>query len=394
MPIGIDHVLPPLNLSFEGPDAPSDRVDVSFAWGDARRKTYFSCPGHRLQKSGDALFCLGLAPAMEIGVDLNIHSPVDQTLLDNGDKIQDLLCHWYPGYRPIRVLAEATTRQYSNDRGSGVFYSGGVDSSYSLADASDRLDALVTLVGADVDVDDTRQADHLDGVVRQVGARHGLEPFIVHTDIRRVSDRLIGWVEYHGALLAAVRHMLADRLENQLIASSADESSWNRRWGSHPALDPLYGTPGARIEHHGLVDRLTKVARIIDDPVLMSNLRVCDYSVDNCGVCEDCTFMLLALDVLDAFDRAPTFSRAPVDPARVRVTGEGSISDLTKLRQAFIERKPSSPAVDYLTEAFARYDREKRIRRWAPHHEWHRKFKRFKRQQRYRVAGRGGDGKA
>lgn len=382
-------MLPPLELSFEeqGGADPS-RLVVAVRSGERNRRVTFKSSGPVLKKTGDALLCLGLVPAMELGCDLAIGAPVDRALLKNAEKIQALLCVWYPGYRPVTVHAEQTTTQYPLSRGSGVFFSAGVDSSYSLADARPRLDGLVTLIGADVELLNSREAAHLKSVAQNVGAAYGLETIVIETDVRTVFDGMIGWVEYHGAVLCAVRHMLADRFDNLLIASSADQSSWTRRWGSHPALDPLFGTEDARIEHHGLVHRLAKIQRILSEPALMSNLRVCDYQHDNCGVCEDCTFMLQTLDTLGGLDRAPTFPAHTLAKGRIKVTGEGSRSDLSHLKAAALSTDRSHRLVDEIDRAMRWYEAKKKINAVLQLPELKRRFKRMKRRYRYWRAAR------
>ena len=375
-----------LTVSFINPGAEASRgggaLAVRFSRGGYDKVVRFEATGATLAANGDALFCLGLVPAMELAVDLRIEAEVDQELLDHAREIQALLCRWYPGYRPIDVQAPSIGRTYPEARGTGLFFSGGVDSSYSLATERERISKLVTLIGADVDPADTPRVERLETIARDVGSRFGIEPIVVTTDIRSVSDRLIGWVEYHGAVLAAVRHLLAHEFENQLIASSADESSWTRRWGSHPALDHLWGTGGARIEHHGLVHRLAKIERISCEPVLMEHLRVCNQAFEHCGVCDGCQFMLAALDVLDMRDQAPTYRHLTSRKRSLEVTGEGSLSDMRNLRTA-AAKGGHEDIVAAIDRAIARYDLKKSLNRVLPVDEIARRFKRFKRRRRF-----------
>jgi hypothetical protein len=375
--------MPPLSLSYDDRSSSPDRVEIIFSFGAGiRERVYFQSSGQVLRRSGDALFCLGLVAAMEIGADLVIDRPVDEKLLANADRIQSLLCRWYRGYRPITIHAEAGKSVYPEGRGTGAFYSGGIDSSYTLVDAIDRLDAIVTVIGGDRQVD-RRQADEFRQMAEGVGAAFGLQPILIETDIRKVSRRLVGWVEYHGSFLAAVRHLLADRLGHQLIASSADESSWTRRWGSHPALDALFGTQGAAIEHHGLVHRLAKIERILEQPNLMAQLQVCTRSPQNCCRCKKCTFVMHALETLQGFDRAPTFSPADLGRGSLVVTGEGSKSDLANLRLAALSRGRPATLPALIDRAMVRYEANKRLQRIVPIGEGVRRLKRSLRQRRY-----------
>jgi hypothetical protein len=362
---------------------------VRFTCGGYDRVVRFEAKGATLTANGDALLCLGLVPAMELGVDLRIEAEVDAELLDHAREIQALLCKWYPGYRTVSVEAGPIIRRtYPEGRGTGLFFSGGVDSSYSLATGRDRITGLVTLIGADVVPTDTPRVARLETIARDVAAQYGVGSILVTTDIRSASDHLIGWVEYHGAVLAAVRHMLADVFENQLIASSGDETSWTRRWGSHPALDHLWGTGGARVEHHGLVHRLAKVQRISCEPALMEHLRVCNRRFEHCGVCPSCQFMLAALDLLDMRARAPTYRHLTSKRRSLKVTGEGSLSDMRNMRAAAASggHRDIVAAID---RAITRYGLKKGIDRIMPIDEIARRFKRFKRQRRFmRQVGR------
>ncbi|MDA4848004.1 hypothetical protein [Hoeflea poritis] len=359
---------------------------IRFSAGSYVRHARFSSQGAPLAATGDALLCLGLPPAMELGLDLHIDAEVDAGLIGQSADIQRLLCEWYAGYKPVSVKAGTTRREYLPDRGAGLYFSGGVDSCFSLAAAHNDLAGLVTVIGADVDPDDRDRVERLKSITGDVAVHYALKTVFVTTDIRQTSDPLIGWVEYHGAVLAAIRHMLAGEFENQLIASSADESSWNRRWGSHPALDSLWATAGARIEHHGLVDRLAKIERLAREPALMRHLRVCNLAFDNCGKCDKCLFMLAAFELLDMGGSAPTFAGdLPASPS-LRVTGEGSLSDLVKMREYALEKGGHDDIVAAIDKGLRNYRLKKSFNRLVPVAEAKRRFKRLKRKFRFKRA--------
>ncbi|RST84430.1 hypothetical protein EJC49_21090 [Aquibium carbonis] len=375
-----------LCLSFVAPDAAtqaSGGLAVRFRCGGYDRIVHFAAQGATLAANGDALLCLGLVPAMELGVDLYIEAEVDRELLDNTRDIQALLCEWYPGYRTVAVdTGPIIHRTYPEGRGTGLFFSGGVDSSYSLATERDRITSLVTLIGADVALTDAPRVARLEALAKDVAARFGVGYILVTTDIRSVSDRLIGWVEYHGAVLAAVRHMLAHAFENQLIASSGDDSAWTFRWGSHPALDHLWGTGGARIEHHGLEHRLAKVQRISREPALMDHLRVCNRRFEHCGTCRSCQFMLAALDLVDMRTGAPTYRHLASTSGPLQVTGPGTLSEMRYMRSVAAGGGHAAIAAA-ADRAIRRYHVKKFLTRIVPLDEIARRFKRFKRQRRF-----------
>ncbi|MDA4847188.1 hypothetical protein [Hoeflea poritis] len=386
--------IPPLTVSFSDEVADPSQAVVSFKFGNGQRKNVrFSSNGTPLRRSGDALFCLGLLPAVELGAELIVKSAVDPQLLANAEKIQKLICSWNPNSRPVAIQADTESRSYPSGRCRGVFYSGGIDSSYSLATEIDRLEKIVTIIGANSSRPDSPSSERLRQTAIGVSQRFGLDPIIIETDIRDVSDRLIGWVEYHGALLSAVRHLLSDEIEEQLIAASGDENSYLRPWGSHPLLDPLFGTSGAKILHHGLVARAAKFERLLDAPVLLQHLQVCDRSeAGSCGRCDKCTFVLFALDVFQVRDVPSVFAGHRPDRRRINISGPSSESDWLSLRDAALQRNRRADLVEAIEKAASKHQIN-----WAWKHALHiytlhKAYKQFKRRRRYLADSRGPEG--
>lgn len=357
--------------------------------GDSRPQTlWFQSDSLPLRASGDALVCLGLPPAQEVAAPLRIGDPVSPELAAKTPAIRDMLAGWYPGLHrvPLELRSEPAPPPKTGSRGTGLFFSAGVDSAYSLHSALGTVDLLITLVGADVPVQETARADRLRNSVRSIAAGHGLQSVIIETNLRQIFDRMIGWVEFHGAALAAVAHMLDDRIDRVLVPSSADEASWLRPWGTHPGLDPLWGNGGLTIEHHAMIPRFSKIAAILQDPLLMAHLRVCDYADHNCGQCPDCAFMLDALSVLDGFDRAPTYNRKDHRRGRLVVDGYGTRSDMRDMQQAARAHPRHAGLVSEIDRAIIRFERERRLDALTGFDTLFRRFKRLKRRLRYRKA--------
>jgi hypothetical protein len=375
---------PPLYLSFDLRGRSPNTLHVQFGFGQNYIKTvYFRSDTKTLRASGDVLFCLGILPAMELGIDLVIGEPVDGDLLDNSDDIQTLIGEWYPWYSRIKIVAERGHSTYPDHRGSGLFYSGGVDSSYSLAMEAQRLDALVTIFGIDAGIDKTKQSSSLRDNLIQVASSFDLEAIEVETNIRDISDQLIGWEEYHGSLLAAVRHMLADHLENQIIAATFLVARRARQWGTHPELDPLFGTKNAPIEHHGIIDRFTKIQRVADDDRLLKPLKVCYKSHVNCGVCRKCIFAMISLDVIEKIDQATSFPRDKLGHGIIHVFSDMSRLNIIQLRKAALKHGGKQTLIAQLDAALRRYNKVEAFSRMLGPSNWKPRFKRLKRQLRY-----------
>jgi hypothetical protein len=323
-------------------------------------RSFVRSSGPALHARGDALLCFGLLPAIELGCRLRIDAPVDRGLLASSAAVQRMVAGWTPGCRPVEVLAQPADSTYPADRGHGVFFSAGVDSSYSLAMNRDKLDGLVTVLGCDIDLADRERAAWLAENVRQVARAYHLEPIVLETDLPARMHPYLGWIEYHGSMLAGLRHLLADRFATMRVAASADEATmWDLPWGSHPGLDPRLGTAGATILLDGLVSRPEKIARVLDEPILLEHLRVCYHGGPNCGTCEKCQVTRICLDVLGGGRRAPSFpdETPPFDGRVLRIADTSVRNDRIVLRAAAVRAGGHDRLITAIDAAITEFDR-------------------------------------
>lgn len=351
-----------LSLAFEpSPDPREVRIVIRLD-GVPWLRSFVRSSGPALRESGDALLAIGMLPAIELGCSLRIEAPVDRGLLAGIDDVQRLVAGWTPGCRPAAIHAEVADSTYPDGRGQGLFFSAGVDSSYSLAMNREHLDGLVTVIGCDVDVADAAGAARLAGIARRVAAAHGVEAIVLETDLPARMRRYLGWIEYHGSALAGLRHLLANRFATMRVAASADAATmWQEPWGSHPGLDPRLGTTGATIVLDGTVTRPEKIARILDEPVLLEHLRVCYHGGPNCGRCTKCVVTRICLDVLGRGRPMPSFpaERPALAAAPLTVTDTSVRNDRLVLRAAAVAAGGHDRLVALLDAAIERFDRRR-----------------------------------
>lgn len=326
----------PLGLAFLPQTDPSEiLVRVTVGNGNFGTVRFLCRSGQALSPNPDALFALGLYPASELGVALHVDGAVDAGLLARADAITGHYAAWWRGCRNVPVRADpAPAKPAPTGRGAAVFFSGGVDSSYSLLETKGRISALVTMLGLDVPLSDTAETQRLEDLARTTAAAHGLQAVIIETDVSDVFHPVASWLEHHGSALAAVGHLLANSFDRIIIASSGDEMAWHSPWGSHPAVDPLFGSALLAVEHHGLVARVEKIARVARDAPMMSRLRVCNKSRRNCGHCDKCTFAMRAIEVAGVHALAVTFP--PFLPRRggFKIVDDAFLSDMRALQSA------------------------------------------------------------
>lgn len=224
----------------------------------------------------------------------------------------------------------------------GAFLSGGVDSSALLASNHDayspghplRISLGIVVVGIQRSrwVRQTRdqqfQAVHED--LRQIESGFGIELVPVATNLQDIEKRGSFWsYEYQGAALAGVGHLFSPSISDLDIASTW-EIGFIDRWGSHPLLDPGYGSHSLRIWHElAHMGRLNKTRLVVSRPALFDTLNVCNKEEAgdfNCGRCEKCLRTMLALEALGVLHEAATFDRMTLEPSdfgRIRILDPG-----------------------------------------------------------------------
>lgn len=226
--------------------------------------------------------------------------------------------HWY--YEPERDLVniEAKIRTYTSSRRSpgraAFFFSGGLDCLATLR--HNRLNFPLESPGAMKDgimiygqnIESDNRPETFKKAVKslsEVAQDAQLTIVPVYTNIRELDEDEIVFDINHGAILGAVAHALAQRLD--LIYISASDSIPGLRTvgryslkphGSHPLLDPNYSSSDMRIKHDGVaLSRLDKTRLLADWDPALRNIKVCgpNWPGENCGRCEKCKRTMLEL---------------------------------------------------------------------------------------------------
>ncbi len=274
--------------------------------GKAPQELWIRSTCHGGLNSADSFAALALLPAMKLRVPVISDGAISRTLLDDGfPRIQRIFEIWredpwnpeFPRFHQTDILAEG---QEDGPEGEGVatFFSGGVDSSFSLLEAIDEITHLIFIEHFEEEFPPEEAQKAVAGVIN-VAHELAKEIVIVQTNAKIVFSDYVSWHFFHGALLAAVAHQLQGQVSKVHIPSSDDVRHLDP-WGSHPCLDPLWSTSATALVHdRNDVTRLQKTARIADNPLLLKNLRVCWRPYQNCGRCSKCIRTKFALKALD-----------------------------------------------------------------------------------------------
>ena len=258
----------------------------------------------------DAVLPLGLLAAMRTGRPLVVAGGISPRLLANASRAQDILASFSDhDLRATTIDAEPTLVEGTGDRGVGAFFSCGVDSFFTALNHADELTHLVFVRGFDIlEVDSQRGTDALDSA-RRSAAELGLDLIEIETNLRELTETFAVWHLAHGPALGAVALLLQGRLQRILVPSGFSYRQLIP-WGSHPLLDPLWGTELLTVEHDGTdATRSDKVAALTGSDTAMRHLRVCtnQFATSNCGRCPKCLRTMVILRLLGVLDRCPTF---------------------------------------------------------------------------------------
>jgi hypothetical protein len=231
-----------------------------------------------------------------------------------------LLTTWYGNPEPIlEATAGFSAREPPSPR-AGLFLSGGVDSVSALR--ANRLsfppdhpaafrDAIFVIGYGLQGGRDTRpgleelrarQRRSSEAIARIAGLR-----FIAVESRADVLGEDGGFFlrASHSAHLAAIAHLFCRRLSSASIAASYDPS-FLAPWGTHPMLDPNYGSSGIEIRHEGFgLTRGERTALVAGWKEALPHLIVCHQAPLgggrlNCGRCEKCLRTMIDLDLAGA----------------------------------------------------------------------------------------------
>lgn len=271
-----------------------------------------------LQANADVPLLLTLLQAMKRRRSIKVEGRVTPTLLGNLHQYMDAFSRLHPRFKPVKIIAdeapqlECSTRDRAgNSQRVGAFFSGGVDSFYTLFMHRDEITDLVFIHGFDVGLDDQRLRDQASLMGKNISEATGLRFIEIETNARQVQKRWGRWGPHaHGLGLTSVGRSLAGYLSKLYIPGSFSERE-QLPWGTHPDLDFLLGDEAIQFVHdQNNAERTDKIEYISQFPVALEVLRVCYKNPDgayNCCECEKCLRTMTTLHALGVLHKAATF---------------------------------------------------------------------------------------
>lgn len=266
-----------------------------------RKKIFFETRDGTLNPCAEAMASICLLPSMQNGIQAQIPMHAQPSWVANARKLAAQFGDWW-GWEntlPLRFdpQGETTTPTCVDPAASAAFYSGGVDSVYTLSYPSRPLKALICVAGFDTRLRDTQRLDWMEQALRKAAHSKDLEPVWIRTNLRRWKRfETCNWERTHGSAMAAIGHLLSHRFGSILIPSTAPNHRVQKH-GSTSVTDPLWGHSKLEFIHDGGdCDRDQKIDKIADVVECKEQLRVCwknEAKAINCGRCEKCLRTML-----------------------------------------------------------------------------------------------------
>jgi hypothetical protein len=331
---------------------------------------WFDFPANvEIERRGDPFLAYAILLGQFRGERITIDAPISPRVLKNLPKVQSLLKLWNPAFSEVEIEAptEPVTRL---NPGMAACFSGGVDSAYTVA-RNPEITHLVTLNGFDWHAPE-EPFEPVKSKLQATAAKLGKTFLPIETNVREVASVLkISWAYLHGPFLNLIASSLGF---DRFYISSSHTYREMHPWGSHPLLDPLWGSEVTNIVHYGADKwRTQKIESISNNAVLLDQLQVCSFeSTRNCGQCSKCARTQLALKLLGVKGPIPD---APV-PDLIRkldLKNDGTASfiwDLGRLArergatdiQVLLDRKLRYYTVKRAVRQFKRLFRPKRLK--------------------------------
>lgn len=277
---------------------------------------------------GDAFVVALLFLAMRLDEDLRINAPLSARLSHSLTEYQHIFSTWFSGLRPVKIQHEGKADRVRTAPGTGVFFSGGIDSFFSLwshlDQQEDNPDYRIThglyLDGFDTNGTHSAAYDNSMTAYRSLLGQLDVDLVPIRTNLKTVvNETTTGW-EAYGAFLLSNALLLQGLLRRCYVPSGVEYADTAE--GSHPLTDHLLSTETLEVIHDGAwATRVEKTMALATWPATYDHLYVCfgreDEPLQNCCRCEKCIRTMVALDLAGVLDQYSTFP-LPLERRHVR----------------------------------------------------------------------------
>lgn len=306
-----------INVSFfgfgEAAEGERNRLVYRIDLGAKAYDVFFSSPDVELLPNVEAALPLALLAGMRLARPIHVKGTVSVKFIEGVRKVVDLFANSFDGLSSIEITADEyidCSKELVKPR-TGCFFSGGVDSFYTLLNMKSEITDLIVVHGFDFSVEDKLRSKEVSENVHAVANKLGKGVIEVACNPHPVLEDFGEWGRHgHGFALMAVGRTLSSELDAIVVPGSFSLAQ-QKPWGTWVESDYLFSDEVLTVLHHvDSSERIDKTIFIANDPMVQKCLRVCWKNVAgayNCGVCEKCVRTMTALEILGVRDRFETF---------------------------------------------------------------------------------------
>jgi len=163
-------------------------------------RIWFRTAQVRVSPLADPFVPTVLVPAMHQRLPLSVDGPVSPGILRSAQRVQLVKSVWDTSLVVVPIEAQTTvTPSRESNRAVGAFFSGGVDSFYTLKRHEGEITHLIFVHGFDIPLHRLTFREQMAGELRRIARTLNLEMVEVETNLRGYSDRYVSWDDVHGA---------------------------------------------------------------------------------------------------------------------------------------------------------------------------------------------------
>lgn len=285
------------------------RVDL----GQKVFDTYFAGPELDPMAGLEAGLILALLPGMRLRRPIHVKGVVSSTVIQGARDFMIILARHFPEFSPVQITADSYVRlsPLAVPRVAS-FFSGGVDSFFTLIKGKEDIKDVVFIHGFDMSIKALERRAVVIGKIAQAASEMGVRLIEVETNLTVIIKEFGDWLRHgHGLGMVAVSRVLSGDISEIRIPGSYSIDQ-QKPWGSWLATDPLFSDERLKVTHDAcLATRSDKIRTISHNGVALNYLRVCSEKkagdVYNCCRCEKCLRTMTALYALRALERAGSF---------------------------------------------------------------------------------------
>lgn len=279
-------------------DEIGEQLEVSAWMGDFR--LWYRLPADcSYVLSADPFVAAAFFPAAKTGENIVVDSSVDSSpkLSAGMSTLQEIFCTWRKDLSSFSVESRATLPKSRSVR-VGAFFSGGVDSVYTLSLHQSEITDLFFINGFDFEMSPEEFSNSLRRV-RRIAGIYGKTVTPIETNFYSFNKlKGTGRIWSHGSCLASVALLLG--CSRCYIPNSYPYTDL-RPWGTHALTDHLWSNEITDIIHDsGACGRAEKIQAIARHPEALEDMVVCWNEPDrNCGRCGKCLRTMVTLSLLN-----------------------------------------------------------------------------------------------